>query len=228
MKSLRKRAVVLRKSGWSYTVISEKLGLAKSTLSDWLRYIPYTPNAAVIKRIRTGPAKAAASKQRTRLAEINLLRDAGDKEIGKISNRDLLFLGIGLYMGEGSKLYEMTRFINADPKIVNIAIEWFKKVCKVPKRNFSVRLHIYPDISEKQAIAYWTKVTGLSSRQFEKVQVDRRLNKSMRKRGHLPYGTVHLKVRSLGERRFGVTLHRRIMGWIESVYQKINAGVTQW
>ncbi|MEK7665167.1 MAG: hypothetical protein AAB361_03450 [Patescibacteria group bacterium] len=41
----------------------------------------------------------------------------------------------------------------------------------------------------------------------------------------MPYGTLHLRIRSYGEKEFGRRLHRRIMGWIESATKQITAGV---
>ena len=230
MKSLKEQAVGLRRRGWSYNIIAQRLGVGKSTLSHWLRRVPYRPNQAVIARIRAGPARAAAVKQQARLREITRLHADAVKSLGTISRRDLQFLGIGLYMGEGSKLYEMVRVINSDPQIVRLAIEWFRKVCRVPPQNFSIAIHVYPDTSLPRAIGYWSRVTGIPRRQFEKTQVDHRQGKSLKKRHFLPYGTAHIKIRSRGDRRFGVTLHRRIVGWIEAVYDllKIRAGVAQW
>ncbi len=134
-----------------------------------------------------------------------------------MSRRDLLFLGLGLYLGEGSKLYETVGVINSDPEIVRLAMRWFREVCDVPDRHFSVAVHLYPDTPVTAALTYWSKVTGLPRRQFEKVQVDRREDKSARKQRRLPYGTAHVNIRSRGDRRLGVTLHRRIMGWIDAV-----------
>lgn len=218
MRSLKERAVELRQRGWSYNIIAQRLGVGKSTLSHWLRRVPYRPNQTVIARIRAGPARAAVVKQQTKLREIIRLNADAIKSLGRISKRDLQFLGIGLYMGEGSKLYETVRVINSDPRIVRLAIEWFRGICRVPSRNFSIAVHLYPDTSQDQAIAYWSKVSGIPRRQFEKIQVDRRQGKSQKKRHFLPYGTAHIKIRSRGDRRLGVTLHRRIMGWIEAVY----------
>lgn len=145
----------------------------------------------------------------------------GRQEIGNLSNRDLLFLGLGLYMGEGSKLYEMVRVINSDPQVVRIGMKWFRRACGVPERNFSVAVHLYPDSSQKAALAYWSRITGLPRQQFERVQIDRRLGKSGKKQRRLPYGTAHIKIYSRGDLRFGVALHRRIMGWIQAVYQTL-------
>ena len=223
IRSLKDRAVNLRRRGWSYNIISKRLGVGKGTLSDWLRTIPYTPNQAVVARVRAGPAKAAALKHQVKLQQILSLRTQGQREIGRISDRDLLFLGLGLYMGEGSKLYETVRLINSDPPIVKVAMHWFRRICKVPNRHFAVRVHLYPDTAPTAALAYWSKVTDLPRGQFERVQVDRRTDKSGKKRRRLPYGTAHIKIYSRGDARFGVALHRRIMGWLEASYQALRA-----
>ena len=223
MKSLKDRAVTLRHRGWSYNIIAHRLGVGKSTLSHWLRNIPYQPNQSVIKRIRLGPARAAVNKQRRKLAAINSLMVEGQRDIGTLSKRDLLLLGIGLYMGEGTRLYEDVRIVNSDPQVIRIAMEWLRRSCGVPERNFAAVVHAYPDNSPEASVKYWSGITGISRRQFDKVQVDRRLDKSRRKHRRLPYGTVHVKVYSRGDHRFGVTLHRRIMGWIEAAYESLRA-----
>lgn len=223
MKSLKERAANLRRRGWSYNVIAQRLGLGKSTLSHWLRKIPYQPNRTVIERIRLGPARAAANKQQRKLQEITSLKVEGRRHIGKLSDRDLLLLGLGLYMGEGTKLYEDVRIVNSDPQVIRVAMEWLRRSCGVPNQNFAAVVHLYPDSSPNASVRYWSRVTGVPQRQFERVQIDRRLDKSNQKRRRLPYGTVHMKVYSRGDPRFGVALHRRIMGWIEAAYENLRA-----
>lgn len=89
--------------------------------------------------------------------------------------------------------------------------------------NLSLVIHIYPDNDEKSTLAYWSDLTGIPLSQFGKTQVDRRLNKSVRKHRSLPYGTAHLRIRSCGDPHFGVQLHRRILGWIEAAYKHVRA-----
>ena len=223
MRSLKWRAVDLRRRGWSYKIISSRLGVAKSTLSHWLREVPYQPNQTIIERIRLGPAHAAVTKQRRRAKQIELLRAEGCREIGRLSARDLLFFGLGLYLGEGTKLYEEVRLINADPRAIKVAMRWLRKACRVPEKNFVV--HAYPDTSPAAAVRYWAKLTGVPPGQFERVQIDRRLNKSAKKHRRLPYGTAHIRVCSRGNPRFGVALHRRIMGWMDAAFRELGAGV---
>lgn len=164
-----------------------------------------------------GFARSAETRHVLRQRNISEMMEQGKIDVGMLSQRDLLMLGIGLYMGEGTKLYEITRFINSNPEYVSCAMKWFREVCLIEDRHFSVAVHLYPDSNEKLAKRYWSKVTKVPLSQFEKVQVDRRLAKSEKKKRKLPYGTAHVTIRACGNKQLGVNLHRRIMGWIEAV-----------
>jgi len=77
-------------------MISYKLGLAKSTLSCWLKEIPYKPNEKVLKRIQLAPAKSAEIIHNRKVANISKIKNLAKKELGEITKRDLWLLGIGL------------------------------------------------------------------------------------------------------------------------------------
>jgi len=203
-------------------MISEKLGLSKSTLSNWLKEIPYKPNSKVLKRIQLAPAKSAEVVHNRKVANIVRAKRLAKKELDKLTKRDLWMLGIGLYLGEGTKMQESTRIINSDPEIIKTAIAWFKKICGLSVKNFTIAIHTYPDNDIKKTISYWSKVTGIPKNQFGKTQIDRRTNKSNKKRRRLPYGTAHLTIKANGKKEFGVNLHRRIEGWIEAALSQIN------
>lgn len=220
MKSLlsaKDKVIKLRKKGYSYGYISEQFGLSKSTLSDWLKEIPFIPNQEVLKRVKAAQLKSAQFKQRRRMSEIEEMRELALGEIGKLSKRDLLMLGVGLYWGEGAKCNEEVGIINSDPVLMKSMIRWFTEICNLKKENFYAVLHLYPDSDVDASVSYWSKITSIPSTQFGKVQIDRRIDKSMKNNGKLPYGTICLKVRSLGNKDFGRRLHRHIMGWIEAV-----------
>ena len=219
--SLRKKAEDLRRAGWSYNIIADRLGLSKSTLSNWLREIPFQPNLTVQKRILAGPAKSAARNHARKISSIELIRARAGIELGKLTHRDLWMLGLGIYLGEGSKIYEITRITNSDPDILRVSVRWLREICGVPLDNFDVRLHIYPDTDQKLAEQYWEEITGIPSKQFQKVSVDRRLNKKRKNQGKLPFGTAHITILSHGIQKHGVFLHRRIMGWIHEVMKQM-------
>lgn len=218
---LRVQAEKLRDAGYSYNMINQKLGISKSTLSGWFRDKPFMPNKEVLKRIQYGPIKAAAFKHNRKVKEIKELKIMGTKEIGKLTKRDLWLLGIGLYIGEGSKSYENIQIVNSDPDIIKLAIKWFKEFCGLTNENIRIALHLYPDNNVEKCMNFWKRITGLSLRNFGKTQIDRRQNKSLIKRNKLPYGTAHIKILSNGSPEKGVRLFRRMMGWIAGALSDI-------
>lgn len=221
--SIHQKAVELRKKGYSYNMISQKLGLAKSTLSDWLKEIPYTPNKEVLKRIKTGPIKSGEARHNKKLAEILKTKQLAKRELGKLSKRDLWLLGIGLYWGEGQKsCNEGIGIMNSNPELIKTMIKWFKEICGLSTENFSITVHAYPDTNIKKTINYWSKITDIPKSQFKKPQIDRRTNKLRIKKGKLPYGTVKFRIKSNGKKEFGVFLFRKIIGWIEASLKQIN------
>jgi hypothetical protein len=220
-KHLKFQAIELRNEGYSYNLISKKLKIGKGTLSAWLREVPFKPNYKVLARIKNGPLKSGLLKHRKKVKEIKIIKKKAKVELGKISERDLWMLGLGLYLGEGSKLYEITRIINSDPKIIKMSIEWFKKICKLKDNNITIAIHLYPDNNEEKCLRYWSENTGVPLKQFRKTQVDYRKDKSKKKKRKLPFGTAHVTIIGNGNPDFGVNLHRRIMGWIDAINNQI-------
>lgn len=216
-QSVRNLAIKLRNEGYSYNLISKKTGLSKSTTYEWLANIPYTPNKEVFERIGKARAASGASKAKQKALSIQKAREIAKKDIGFISDRDLFMLGLGVYIGEGTKNGDAIRIINANPKIIKLTIKWLKKSCGLSTKNFVARLHIYPDNNQDECIDYWSKEIGIPKKQFQKTQIDARRNKKMFKRGKLPYGTAHVTVKSNGKKEFGSFLGRRIRAWMGEV-----------
>ncbi len=224
--SIRKEAINYRKKGYSYNMISKKLGVAKSTLSYWLKNVSYSPNKKVMNRISNACIKSIYTRRKRKIENIQKAKKIAKKEVGKLTKRDLFMLGIGLYWGEGDKRSkESVRMINSDPEIIKTAIKWLKEICGLNTKNFTLTIHTYPDNKIAEDINYWSKVTEIPKDQFKKTQIDKRKNKSSKKKRLLPHGTVKLVVKSNGKKEFGVFLFRRIMGWIETTTNQINKRV---
>lgn len=221
-QNIKEKAIKYRKQGYSYGMISEKLELCQGTLSYWLKEIPYKPNKKALQRIQLASFKSSQTVHNRKVLNTKITKRKAKKKIGKITKRDLWLLGVGLYLGEGMKSQESVRIINSDPEIIKISIKWFKEICGLSVQNFNLAIHAYPDNNIKKTIAYWSKITRIPKNQFGKTQIDKRMNKSVKKIGKLPYGTAHLTIRAWGEKKFGVNLHRRIMGWIEAVVDQNN------
>ena len=217
MNTAREEVFKLRKEGHSYNHISQRTGVSKSTLSGWLFNVPYTPNKITIDRINKARVTSNKVKTKIKIESIERAGKEAKKEVGEITKRDLFMLGIGIYIGEGAKTNDIVRIINADPKIIKLAVKWFEEVCNLPRENFRIKLHVYPDNDLEQCIKFWSNASGIPSKQFQKTYIDIRKDKKMFKRGKLPYGTAHLSIRSNGKKEFGVYFARKINGWIEEV-----------
>lgn len=217
---LKDKAISLRNEGFSYSDIQIKIGVSKSTLSDWLKGMPYRPNKFVLDKLKRAQEESSRARTRIRLeSERKSLLSAKDDIGTSISKRDLLFLGIGLYLGEGSKT-GMVRVVNSDPEIIKLTMIWLRKTYGLLNKNFSIRIHLYPDSDIQRSIGFWSKNTGLPVSQFHKTSIDYRMNKRLENKGKLPFGTAHLTVKSCGEKKFGVFLQRRILSSIEVIKNK--------
>lgn len=218
-ETTRQEVFSLRKQGYSYNDISAKTGISKSTLSNWLTGLEYVPNEEVKARIGRVRIAAMVAQRQKKLRSIEKAREMAAVDIGVVSKRDLLMLGLGVYIGEGSKSAGITRIINSDPKIIRVTLRWFKEVFGLADENFRIRIHLYPDNNIDETLHFWSKELNIPLNQFHKCQVDRRTGKKMFKRGKLPFGTAHVTVHSMGKPEHGVFLLRRIQGWIEKVMQ---------
>lgn len=217
----RKQEVVsLRKQGYSYSLISQKTGIPKATLSDWLAGIPYTPNSKVVERIGKARALAGVSHAHKKRQSFEMAHKAALVELGTITQRDLLLFGLGLYLGEGSKTAGVVRLVNSDPDVVAGAVAWFRSL-GVASSQFTPRLHLYPDSNVRICTQFWSEVLRLPVRQFQRPYIDVRTNKKQKKSGKLPYGTLHLGVRSGGNKDYGVFFFRKIKAMNAKILQDI-------
>ena len=105
----KKQAIFLRKKGASVGSIAQQLEVSKSTASLWCSEIKLTSQQK--KRLQKnklegwhkGRIKAAQLKKDARQQSILLEQERAQCNLGKLSNRDILMVGFGLYWGEGSK-----------------------------------------------------------------------------------------------------------------------------
>ncbi len=146
----------------------------------------------------------------------------GKNQIGELNQRDVFMLGLGLYIGEGSKTASQIRIVNSDPRIIRFSMMWFRKCFGLNIDNFRLRLHIYPDNDEQTAVNFWKNALGMKREHIQQSYIDVRTNKKKNRKGVLPYGTAHLGVSSNGNKDFGVLLHRKIIATIDFALNQIS------
>ncbi len=219
MTKLHAKAIArrLREEGHSYTHIVKSVGVSKSTLGIWLADIPFTPNALTIERIGKARAASGEAKNKLKRESTELAKTEAKEELGTVSQRDLFMLGLGVYIGEGTKVNSSVCVVNADHRIIRLSINWFISIFGVDKKNFRIRLHLYPDCNEEESRNFWSQHTGIPENQFMKSIFDRRSDKKAIKSGKLPHGTADLRINANGNKRFGVFLKRKVDALMDSV-----------
>ncbi|MBP7831935.1 MAG: hypothetical protein KA028_02895 [Candidatus Pacebacteria bacterium] len=219
-QELRNKAKALRLQGYSYSQINELIPVSKSTLSLWLKDIRYVPNKSSLEKIKKSREKITAHRKNAQSVSLENAQKLAKSDIGNLSDRDIFMLGIGIYIGEGTKSNGIIRIINANPSIIRFAMTWLKTITGLSDENFRLRLHLYPDNNVRASEDYWSGQLGLPKKFFHKTYIDIRTNKKLAKRGKLPYGTGHLSIVSNGKPEHGVFLFRRIKAWMDLVLEK--------
>jgi len=211
----------LRSLGYSLNEIKKrldatKLNSAKSSISLWVQDIELTPEQkkglsqkgiqkGIIEQRRTTRLKNESAKRQ-------LIIDAANKEIKKISERELWLIGVMLYWAEGGKTRRgMVRFSNSDPEMIKIMMAFFRKICNVPEEKYRGYIHIHPHLNYKKAEKYWSSISGIPLNKFFKTY--RKMNSSSKnKKDNLPFGTFDVYVLS-------TELFLKILGWAKGIFE---------
>ncbi|MDT0346868.1 hypothetical protein [Streptomyces litchfieldiae] len=207
---LRTQARALRTAGKTYDEIVAELGVAKSSVSLWVRDLP-KPTTSPERARRMAEARWAPHRreQALRRRATTLVAQA---EVGRLSDRELFLIGVGLYWSEGSKskphaVREIVAFINSDPDMITVYLAWLRLLGVERERlRFSVQIHESADVTAAER--YWAELTGAEPAQFGKTTLKKHNPRTVRKNVGDGYRGC-LIVRVLN----GADLYRRIEGW---------------
>ncbi|MEV5346661.1 hypothetical protein [Streptomyces achromogenes] len=208
---LRGRARELRLQGWTYDRIQAELGCSKSSISLWVRDLPkpeprYTPEEQRAL-MNEGLAHLRAARDRER--EETKQRAAA--AVGRLSDRELFLIGVGLYWAEGAKdkpydRRENVTFVNSDPGMIKVFLKWLDLLQVDRERlRFNVMIHENADI--EGAERYWADLVSADTSAFYKTTIKRHNPRTVRKNTADTYrGCLVIKVLKSAD------LYRRIEG----------------
>ncbi|PTA45654.1 helix-turn-helix domain-containing protein [Micromonospora sp. RP3T] len=178
---VRAEALRLRAIGCSVNQIAGRLGVAKSTVYQWVRHLPLNPDAATAER-RRAHAKAMTD------ARWGAYREARDAEqaaaqarsaavVGGLSERDLLVLGAAIYWCEGSKSkpwrpQDRLEFVNSDPLLLALFLA-FLAACGVNRETASYRLLIHESGEVEATERWWAERLRLPLERFTRATLKR-------------------------------------------------------
>ena len=218
MKTIQKReAISLREQGKSIKEIAREIGVAKSSVSLWVRNIELTERQKDYLEKKGLFREKIERARTTRLTNEKIKRDVVINEakdrVPKINDQQLWLMGIALYWGEGGKTQRTVRFANSDPDLIKMMMLFFRKICGVPETKFRGHIHIHQHLDHKLAESYWSDISGIPKTKLYKTY--RKQNKSsLNKKDSLPYGTFDIYV-------MDTQLFYKIVGWSRGITSRL-------
>jgi transcriptional regulator with XRE-family HTH domain len=192
---LKQKAIKLRLLGYSYSQIRRESGISKSTLSDWLKNMPLSPEQ--IKKLRSDNdvriERCRITKQGNKKERLNLFYQQIAKELGELSNRELYLAGLFLYWGEGGKTGSTVSLSNTDPRIMSFFIYWLKML-GVTQKEMTIVLQLYADMNEQNEKLFWSKTLGLPFENFRKTMFKKSTLIGLSYRNGFGHGTCMVRV----------------------------------
>jgi len=149
----QEKARALRAQNRTLADIARTLGVSKSSVSLWVRDVPFTPTL----RLR-GPHRRPHPAHEAKLRQIEELNREGRERIGILSDEALFAAGVALYAGEGSKTDGEVRFANSDPKMVSLFCRWFRRFFNVDETRMRGRLYLHQGLDLRAAEAFWSSL----------------------------------------------------------------------
>lgn len=173
---LRLQARELRRNGWGIKTIANKLEVSSSTASLWCRDIELT--AEQLKSLQVNAHNPYFGKRGeyirkqmlTKENKVKKLLQAGLRNIGKLTPRELFIAGVALYWAEGFKKDNLVGFSNSDPSMIRFIMRWFQESLGVKKERLRFRLALNESYESKARIIeqYWQLLLGVNESQFQK------------------------------------------------------------
>jgi transposase len=212
---LRARARELRIEGMGYEGIAAALGVAKSSVSYWVRDVPRPARRSYEegrKRSAEGARSYWAAERPAREARRAAACDAAAAEIGNLTARELLIAGAIAYWCEGCKTKPHRRidrvvFMNSDPSLIRLFLR-FLDTTGMPRTDLRFRVYIHENADAESAQRFWMEVTEAPLHQFFRPTLKRHNPKTVRRNvGEGYHGCLRIDVHRSAD------LYRKIEGW---------------
>ena len=199
----QQRARELRAEAWTLQDIASELGVAKASVSKWVRDVQFTPNP----RRRTRAPRPSSLHLR-KVAQIERCDRDGVETLGVMTCREFLVAGVALYAGEGAKTDGAIKFANTNPDLIRFFVRWLRTFFRVDEQRLRVSLYLHEGLDLEAAIAFWSELTEIPAHQFTK-----------------PYRAVADPTRRNSKHVMGcpavvysdTTEHRRVMGLVRAL-----------
>jgi hypothetical protein len=182
-------------------VIAERLGVAKSSVSRWVRDIELTADQHAALREMNPRYNAQLQGQAGRRASALAARIAAQQHGRELARRgDALHAqGCMLYWAEGSKSRNTAELVNSDAAMLKLFLRFLREcyAVEVERVALTVNCYVSNGRTAPEIVAWWLRELRLPDCCARNPVVNRASSASRLRRGHvLPYGTARVTVHS--------------------------------
>ncbi len=211
----QEQARALRAEAWTLQDIALELGVAKSTVSLWVRDVAFEPNPRRTSR-RRAPNRLQVAKQ----SQIDTAQLAGRQRIAALTEQEFLVAGAALYAGEGAKTDGDVKLANCDDRIIAFHCQWLRRFFDIDESRLRVTLYLHQGLDLDAANRHWTNVTNIPLEQFNKPY--RAVPDPSIRRAKHEFGCPAVSYRS-------VEVHRLVLGLVQALLScaPLPSGVAQ-
>lgn len=171
-RNVRKKAINLRKKGYSIKEIAQKMGIATSTSSVWVRNttLDRSANNRIKKRRLQGQINATKKKKILKYKLQSIIKQETNLTLKNIVFDKHIYQLICalLFWAEGTKNFKNLTFTNSDPKMMHVFITLLRKSFSLDESKFRCLVHIHNYHNDEAVKLFWSKLTGIPLSQFNK------------------------------------------------------------
>jgi hypothetical protein len=183
------------------SAIAARLGVAKGSVSRWVRDIELTAEQHAALRQLNPRYNNQLLGQEGRRRSARAARLAAQRHGLELARSgDLLHAqGCMLYWAEGSKSRNVAALTNSDPEVLRLYLRFLRECHSVADEKVALTVHCYVTngLSADEIVRWWLRELGLPAACARSPLVNRQSSASRSRRGNvLPYGTARLTVYS--------------------------------
>jgi hypothetical protein len=208
----------MRAQGRSYREIQQVVGVAKSTLSVWLRDVPLSEDQQRALDLR-GPAATSARAEENRANAARRrasIQTSAREQVTRLSESELFVAGVVAYWAEGTKnkpwrFGQAVIFMNSDAGLIRLFLRWLDLI-GVERRRLRFRLTIHESADVDAGFAYWSEIVGAGPDAFGKTTLKTHNPRTVRRNvGETYHGCLAVYVRGSAD------LNLQIAGWCDGL-----------
>ena len=169
-----KKAIELRRLGYSYTDIAKELEVSRASVCSWVKNVRLTIAEEInlqknlkLKRER-GILKTSISIRSKNVFKEKVAYENAEKEFKKLVNDTFFIFGIGLLTASGLKKGNFLQFVSQNPMIMRIMLAWIEKYLLLSKNVVKFRLFVAISHKNTGCENFWTMSLGIPSTFLQK------------------------------------------------------------